>query len=278
MTRTARMVAAYRGWASERWPELAVDPFARALGGDDGEAEARAYLDAHPHMPMYMALRTAVLDDEVRDAVARGVQQIVILGAGYDTRAARLASGGATRFFEIDLPATQAEKRARAAALPGYPADAARYVPCDFEKDDFLDRLLAEGFDVERPALVLWEGVVYYLTEAAVRATLRRVASGMHPATRILFDMVGKRFVDGDLKNERDIEARERVARMGEPLRFGTNDILPILFSEGFRFVDVRSFDEIALRYTGTYDRARTMRFQSLAAASVAAPARPGWR
>ena len=277
MTRTARMVAAYRGWASERWPELAVDPYARALGGDDGEAEAHGYLDAHPHMPLYMALRTSVLDDEVRDAIARGTRQIVILGAGYDTRAARLAASE-VRFFEVDLPDTQAEKRARAAALPGYPADAARYVPCDFEKDDFLDRLAAEGFDIARPAVVLWEGVVYYLTEAAVRATLRRVASGTHPATRILFDLVGKRFVDGDLKDPRDLEARERVARMGEPLRFGTNDILPILVAEGFRFVDVRSFDEIALRYTGTYDRARTMRFQLLAAASVAPPAQPGWR
>lgn len=271
------MVAAYRGWASERWPELAVDPFARMLGGEDGEADARAYLEAHPHMPLYMALRTAVLDDEVRAAIARGVGQIVILGAGYDTRAARLGAAG-LRFFEVDLAATQVEKRARLAALAGYPEDAARLVACDFEREDFLDRLVAEGLEPGRPALVLWEGVVYYLTEPAVRATLRRIAAGMHPETRVVFDLVGKRFVEGNVKDEKDRRARDRVAEMGEPLHFGTNDVLPLLFEEGFRFVDLRTFDEIALRYTGTYERARTMRFQSLAAASVIPPPRPAWR
>jgi methyltransferase (TIGR00027 family) len=277
MTRTARMVAAFRGWATDHWPEIVHDPFARALGGDEGEKDALVYVEAHPHMPLYMALRTAVLDDEVRVAMARGVRQIVILGAGYDARAARLRADG-VHFFEVDLPSTQVEKRAQTAKVAGYPEAAARYVRCDFEKDDFLERLTAEGFDPTAPALVLWEGVVYYLTEKAVRATLHRVASGMHPSSRIVFDLIGKRFVDGEITDAKEKEARELVARMGEPLHFGTNDVLPILFAEGFRYVDVRSFDEIALRYTGTYDRVRTMRFQSLAAASVAAPARPDWR
>lgn len=277
MTRTARMVAAFRGWATDRWPEVVRDPYARALGGDEGEKDALVYVEAHPHMPLYMALRTAVLDDEVKVAIARGVTQIVILGAGYDARAARLATPD-VQFFEVDLPSTQEEKRAQITKVPGYPVTTARYVPCNFEKDDFLDRLVAEGFDPKTPALVLWEGVVYYLTEGAVRATLRRVATGMHPSSRIVFDLIGKRFVDGKITDAKEREARDLVARMGEPLHFGTNDVLPILFAEGFRHVDVRSFDEIALRYTGTYDRVRTMRFQSLAAASVAAPSRPDWR
>jgi hypothetical protein len=62
---------------------------------------------------------------------------------------------------------------------------------------------------------------------------------------------------------------------MGEPIRFGTDDPLPLLVECGFRWVDVRSFDELALRYTGTYERERKMRFQSVVRASRIPPPRP---
>jgi methyltransferase (TIGR00027 family) len=261
------MVAAFRAWASRSWPEIVDDPHAAALAGSDGEADARRYVEAHPAMPLYMALRTAALDDEVRAAIGRGVQQIVILGAGLDTRAARLSHAG-VRFFEVDQPESQADKRARWRAIGGPEAEEASYVACDFERDDFLSRLKSAGFDAGLPAFFVWEGVIYYLTEPAVRATLKKVAS-LHPETRIAFDLVGKRFVLGALPGPDDNEARTLVAEMGEPLRFGSDDPLPLLFEEGFRSVDVRTFDELALHYTGTYERSRKMRFQSLVVAGV---------
>src|SRR5688500_2164649 len=100
-SRTARMVAAFRAWGSARANAIVRDPYAAALGGDEGEADAQVYLRAHPHVEVYMAVRTAFLDDAVRVAIADGIDQAVILGAGYDTRAARLANGR-TRFFEVD--------------------------------------------------------------------------------------------------------------------------------------------------------------------------------
>lgn len=269
-SRTARMVAAFRAWGQREHPGIFEDPYAAALGGADGEADARVYLEAHPAMPLYMALRTASLDELVRDAIRNGVRQIVVLGAGLDTRAARLASAGVT-FFEVDQPASQADKRARLSAI-GYPEAVARYVECDFSRDDFLERLIASGFDREAPAFFVWEGVVYYLTEAAVRGTLKKIAS-CEPSTSVAFDVVGKRFVRGELPGERDQAARELVAQMGEPLHFGTDDPLPMLYQEGFRHVTVTSFDELALRHTATYDRERKMRFQSLVVATIA-PAR----
>src|SRR5690606_27865773 len=114
--------------------------------------------------------------------------------------------------------------------------------------------------------------VVYYLSEEAVRATLRRIAEACHPETRLFFDYVGKRFVTGDLRDPKDQEARERVAAMGEPLRFGVNDVLPLLYEEGFRHVRTVSFDEACLTLTGTYDRSRKLRFQSIAEARVRPP------
>jgi methyltransferase (TIGR00027 family) len=267
------MVAALRAWASAREDAFIHDPYAAALAGEGGAADAREYLVANPQAEIYMAVRTAFLDDAVRRAIADGLEQVVILGAGYDTRAARLGAGR-TRFFEVDREETQEDKRAQLAAIPGYPIDAATFVSCDFEREDFLDRLAARGFDASQPAVLLWEGVVYYLTEAAVRATLARIATGCHPQSRLFFDYVGKRFATGELSDPKDVEARERVRAMGEPLRFGINDPVPLLYESGFRYVRTVSFDEACLDLTGTYDRDRKLRFQSIAEARVAPPRR----
>jgi methyltransferase (TIGR00027 family) len=268
------MVARFRALATERQPSLVRDPWAAAFTDATAIADADRYVEAHPHSVLYLGLRTVTLDDDVRRAIAAGIRQIVILGAGLDTRAARLATPG-VRFFEVDHPATQEDKRERLAKVAGYPIDAASFVTCDFEREDFLDRLAAAGHRASEPSFFVWEGVVYYLTEAAVRATCTRIASGCHPVTRLAFDLVGKRFARGEMRDAGDQRAHELVSEMGEPIRFGTDDPLPILYACGFRDVDVRSFDELALRYLGTYERERKMRFQSVVVASVTPQPRP---
>jgi len=120
----------------------------------------------------YIGLRTAYIDDAVDAAAASGIAQIVILGAGYDSRAWRLARPG-VRFFEIDHPVTQARKQARLAQL-SLPARAAM-IPVDFAFDALAPALVAGGFDPGRPALFVWEGVSMFLAPAAVRSTVAAV-------------------------------------------------------------------------------------------------------
>jgi len=275
-SKTALMVCAYRARAS-RWPRpLFVDPWAAALAGVDGEALARS-LDARwPPMEMWLALRVAYLDRLVDLAVDRlGVRQIVVLGAGYDTRAARLPRAGVV-YFEVDHPTTQEAKRERLAALPGYPVDAARYVACDFERDDPVERLVAGGLRVAEPALVLWEGVVPYLSEPAIRATATRLATGLDRRSLVAFDILGKKLVSGLGVSAEDRLTRDYVGDLGEPLRFGSDDILPLLYDCGFRWVRVHDFNELALELLGDYRRDRQFRFQHLALASCTTPA-AGW-
>lgn len=260
-------MAAYRARAARRVGALAVDPWAAALAGEEGEALARTYDAVYGHMELWTELRTAFIDHVVRASTA---PQVVVLGAGFDTRAARLAKSG-VRFFEVDHPDTQAEKRERLSGLAGYPIENAEYVSCDFEREDFLDRLSASRFDPSVPTTVIWEGVTPYLTEAAVRATLRRIASGMAPESAVVFDHLGKKIVQGNVADERDLASREFVGALGEPLRWGCDDVLPVLFDEGFRRARSATFDEVCLNLTGTYDRARKFRFQRLAIASVRA-------
>lgn len=273
-SRTALLVAAYRARASARENAICDDPYARILSGEDGEVLARAYDEVNPHLELWVGLRTAAIDSEIRAAIVSGVTQIVILGAGLDSRAARLAHEG-VRFFEVDTPVTQAEKRRRLSTLEGYPESSITFVTCNFEEDDFVERLTHSGFHVNEPALFVWEGVSYYLTEASVRETLRRVAEETHPQSAIVFDYAGKAFVHGTRGDSQDLASREYVEKLGEPFRFGTNDILPLLYEEGFRYMRKASFDELSLQFTGTYERARKFRFQWLCYASRTPPRLP---
>src|SRR5215510_2047452 len=141
------MVCAYRARVAKWGKPLFVDPFAAALAGAEGEAIAKALDPKFPPFELWLALRVAYLDRIVALAIDElSIRQVVILGAGYDTRAARLPRAG-VRFFEVDHPATQAAKRDKLAELDGYPVDAATYVTCDFETEDPVERLVAAGLD-----------------------------------------------------------------------------------------------------------------------------------
>jgi len=122
-----------------------------------------------------IALRTAAIDKAVREAVADGAKQLVILGAGYDGRAWRLPELAGVKVFEVDHPATQSEKRARLVELPPSIGNV-EFVPIDFVRDS-LDKILDKaGHDRSLPTCWIWEGVVMYLARDVVRATLAGIA------------------------------------------------------------------------------------------------------
>jgi methyltransferase (TIGR00027 family) len=266
------MVCAYRARVA-RWPTpLFIDPWAASIAGDEGEAIARRLDERFPPMEKWLALRVAYLDRLVGMAVDRlDVRQVVILGAGYDTRAARLPRAG-VRYFEVDHPATQASKREQLARLEGYPVDAATYVTCNFEREDPIERLRANGFSTTEPALVIWEGVVPYLTEGAVRTTATRLAQGLDPRSLVAFDFVGKKLAAGQNLSQSDEQTRAYVGDLGEPIQYGSDDILPLLSDCGFKWVRSLDFNELALEMLGDYVRDRQFRFQHIALASVRVP------
>src|SRR3954471_1277140 len=194
-SRTAQWVAAARGMG-RLLPEavrIADDPYglafaspsiARLVDRTRDERPTRANAIARvPGLALwiaYMQVRTRLIDDAVRAFVAAGGRQVVVLGAGYDCRALRLPelTGTRARVFEVDHPATQGHKRA---VLDRLGADSpARYVAWDFEThpmDDLPGALADAGHDRSAPTLTIWEGVTMYLTEAAIDASLRAIAT-----------------------------------------------------------------------------------------------------
>ncbi len=138
--------------------------------------------------------RTAFFDRVIREALADGVTQVVILGAGWDTRAYGLLRGHDVRIYEVDLPPTQQAKR-RALDEAGIYRAQVRFVPTTFDQTSWLQALIAEGFDPAQPTFVLWEGVTMYLSERAIHDTLQAFAS-LAPGSRFAFDYLSREFVD----------------------------------------------------------------------------------
>ena len=132
-----------------------------------------------------IGLRTATIDAAVRDAVAAGTRQLVILGAGYDGRAWRMPELAGVKVFEVDHPATQNDKRPRVAGLTSQ-AGNVTFVPIDFEREPLSAALDRAGHDRTAPTVWIWEGVVMYLTREAMRVTLAGVAARSTPGSTLI--------------------------------------------------------------------------------------------
>jgi methyltransferase (TIGR00027 family) len=137
----------------------------------------------------YFLARTAYFDDVFADHLRQGIAQVVLLGAGYDTRAIRYHGLlGLARVFELDVATTQQAKREKLAAAGIQPPAALTYVPVNFEKDDLAMTLRQAGYDAQKPTLFIWEGVLYYLTKPAVEAVLGFIGQSAAPGSRLCFD------------------------------------------------------------------------------------------
>ena len=159
--------------------------------------------------------RCEFLDAALRAHVSPG-DQVVILGAGWDTRAYGLLRERGATIFEVDAPATQAAKRA-ALEKTGLDASHVTFVTCDFNRQSWLDALQEHGFDCQRRTFVLWEGVTMYLEEHAIQSTLCTVST-LPPGSRIAFDFFSREWLDSAIGR---IGGWSLTATYGEYFGFG---------------------------------------------------------
>jgi methyltransferase (TIGR00027 family) len=223
-----------------------LSSFYRTLGRLPSLARAYRWLRERrcPGLRGGILARTRFIDERLAACLGEGLTQLVILGAGYDSRAYRTEGVRAgVRVFEVDHPATQQVKIARLRALFGSLPDHVTFVPVDFCTDDLAGRLLEEGYDRRRKTLFVWEGVTYYIPAAAVDDTLSFVASSSGPGSSIVFDCFPRAVADGTstLKEARGMHRFLR--RHGEPLLFGLDpeEIEPFLRARGFGRVEIMS-------------------------------------
>lgn len=217
------------------------DPLAaRILGEDAGRAvdEAKG-APSKTRLRLFIAIRSRFAEDAMAAAVGGGASQVVVLGAGLDTCAYRWESGRAVRFFEVDHPATQAWKREMLAQARIPIPPRVTFAPVDFERGTLEDGLARAGFDPSRETFFTWLGVVPYLTEEAVFATLGFIG-GLPGGGHVVFDYGNPPSPGEGPYGEAHRELATRVARIGEEIRshYETDDLHRRLRSLGYREVE----------------------------------------
>ena len=176
-----------------------------------------------PPMKHQPAARTTFYDAALKRHIAR-IEQLVILGAGFDTRAYRLPAGTRVRCFEVDTSKTQAFKR-EMLKKAGVDTTRVTYVPADFLKEDWLEKLVDAGFEQDKPSFFLWESVTMYLDREAVESTLRKIA-GTAAGSVVAFDYFSAELIEARSLFMR--YARAVINATGEPWRFGIDNTPPV--------------------------------------------------
>ena len=233
------MVAAGRALGA-RYPDPAMrnpDVLAEKLLGPE-ELElikdhpiGTALTDTSGKTPVYEALGTAVMmlirtkfiDEQVEAAIRDGAKQVVILGAGFDTRAYRFRELlHDVKVFEVDSVATQTYKRRRVESALGTPPPNLTYVTIDFNHDNLRDVLARAGFDWQTKALFIWEGVSMYVAEPGVRETLGAISKAA-PGSRLVMDYTTQAVLDF-MNKFPDFGPSKFLNKWGEPWIFGLPD------------------------------------------------------
>jgi methyltransferase (TIGR00027 family) len=201
-----------------------------------------------PGMWANLACRKSYIDDNLAESLP-GVDAVVILGAGLDTRPYRLARHGDVPVFEVDLPVNIARKRAVVSRVFGAMPPSVRLVSVDFERDDLMATLASYGYRIDSPTFFIWEGVTQYLTADAVRATFDQLAQAAS-GSKLDFTYVRRDFIDG-------------INPYGAPMLFETfrvrsqvwkfgmlpEDVEEFLAGYGWRLIEQAGPDELMDRY-----------------------------
>jgi methyltransferase (TIGR00027 family) len=229
---SAFWIAAVRARESERPDRLFDDPFARDLAGERGFTMMAASERASGGENTFIPVRVRWFDDLVVASAALGVRQVVLLGAGLDTRPYRLDLPADVDWYEIDRGTLLADKdRVLSTATPRCRL---RSVAADLTAD-WVAPLRAAGLCPSARTLWLAEGLFFYLTEEQIAAMLRAAAQVSGAGSRFAADVIGTAGLDGPAMRP----YRDWCAANGQPPPFGADDPVALMGAGGWHAVDI---------------------------------------
>lgn len=255
---TAMQVAACRA-AHLRFdppPHLLEDRYAEPLLGGDAEGLIGMYADGGHWIlqenRLFIPFRARYAEEVVAAAYRSGVRQLVVLGAGLDTFGLRRpASLLELHVIEVDHPATQQWKRRRLGELGVPLPDFLSFVECDFETTSVSSALRGTRFAADRPAVVSWMGVVYYLAKETVRNALAELAALLSPGSAVVLDY--QLPLERLPQRYRDVHAlmSAHLNQAGEPQvnRYRPDDLRAELLGAGFSSAELPTRAELFHRY-----------------------------
>ena len=224
--------------------------------------------------------RTRFAEDSLEKAIAEGVQQVVLLGAGLDTFALRRADLlGKIRVIEVDHPATQAIKRQRLAARNFSLPPSLYFVPVDFSQEDLPHALSRSCYDAEIATFFSWLGVTYYLERDHLFKVLRSLSEAAAPHSLLAFDYMDLEAFDPDKATSQVQKLKDKVRSLGEPMKTGLDPkaLEKDLMGVGWELRQNLSREDIEeLYFRGCVDGLRAGKYLHLALAAL--PGKPGIR
>lgn len=259
---SAAGVAAMRAIESQK-PEaerICYDPYARALVNTVLPAalfyltklmiDSGLYDRMAPGATAFIAVRERYIDDYLIASLKEGLEQVVILGAGFDTRPYRIAGIEKTHVFEVDHPATQEAKlKGLKKVIDPLPAHVT-FVPLDFNTQTLGEGLSAKGYSEKGKTLFIWQGVTYFLTAEGVDNTLDFIARQSGPGSSVIFDYFYTETLS-DTANGYGKSLRRAQRLSNEVYMFGIDrgQIGPFLTQRGFSDVNSLTLEDLKRRY-----------------------------
>ena len=208
------------------------DPFAawflpdRILSAPDIDQEIRrtvaSWEDSLPGVGNAILARTRFMDDCLTRALDGGIRQLVILGAGFDTRALRFdCHRRKVAVFELDHPVTQRAKLERIQKKAKAHLPHVQYISVDFSSQSLEQKLLVHGYDKGAATFFILEGVTYYLPPRAIDRTLGFMAENSAPGSRLVFDYFPPSVADGTTLLPEARALQKGLKEIGEEIVFG---------------------------------------------------------
>jgi len=251
----ARWSAGAKAFELSLPPEKRVitDSYAPYYAGEIGMKLVGAMGTINQTLRQAIVLRARFMDDYSLQCLRDSFEQVVLLGAGYDSRYLRLKEFHTTRVFELDLNSTQVIKKALTRRLLGRLPVNVTYVSIDFSKESVTQKLISAGYQRHKRTLFIWEGVTLFLNEAIIAETLERLVE-LGPNNRITFDFVPPELIDDETGYQGNRKLIQLCASINEPLTFGCrpDKMSRILQSAGWDNINILSMREANRRYCGT--------------------------
>lgn len=175
-----------------------------------------------PGLSSSIMARVRYFDDLIKKSIEKGLEQLVILGAGYDTRAYRIEElKDDINIFEVDHPHTQGFKIGKIKEIFGSTPNTVTYVPVDFETEKFSEKILNKGYNRSKKTLFVLEGLVMYIPPEAVSEIFSFIMKNSCKGSEVIFDYYPQSVVDGTCKLEVGQNIRNHLIKIEEPLQFG---------------------------------------------------------
>lgn len=218
---------------------------------EKARAEVERYDCFLPGVYNSIVSRVRYFDDFVKKSIDEGLEQLVIIGAGYDTRAYRIEGLKKLKVFEVDHPDTQSVKTGKIKKIFNSLPDHVVYVPIDLAIDKFDQKLQSSGYDQSKKTLFVLEGLLYYLPPKFVDGILSSISTKSSKGSSILFDYFPESVVNGSCELEVGRNIHNHLVEIGEPLQFGIKDgtIETFLVERGFSGVQNVSAEQYKKMY-----------------------------